>query len=218
VGKGLGIEAGAAGWTPLHAAVYSGNYNTSKLLLELGAALDTRIASDSALGGFTPLLAAACGWSLEIVKLLAERRATIYATGVDNTTAMHCAANVSSVEMIRYFAALGVSVQSRSSNGAMPIHSAAQSEGSESASAIETLVHLGASLDAQDTEGRTPLFIAAAQGHTEAVRVLLSLGSTFSIGSNLGDTPLSIAIENGHQAIAALLRARKSTRLWRVPP
>jgi len=61
-------------------------------------------------------------------------------------------------------------------------------------------------VDARDSEGRTALFLAALQGHDEAVASLLAAGADPNAADVLGLTPLQAATANHHAAIAAALR------------
>ena len=57
----------------------------------------------------------------------------------------------------------------------------------------------------QNSDGDTPLCVAAARGHEKVVEVLMELDADQNISNNLGDTPLDIALEHGHGSIVKLL-------------
>ncbi len=61
---------------------------------------------------------------------------------------------------------------------------------------IDDLLDQGADVDAEDDNGRTPLFIASSYGHVPIVKKLLKRGADFRIQTPSGDTPLSVAILN----------------------
>ncbi|KXZ42210.1 hypothetical protein GPECTOR_181g256 [Gonium pectorale] len=97
------------------------------------------------------------------------------------------------------------------------------------------LLGAGADRDARDKSGRTPLHLAAQNGHVDVMRVLLNVGANKDTDENLlvgllccsclygtdnkvhdegtvctqrGNTPLHYAAENGHtEAVRALLGA-----------
>ena len=58
-----------------------------------------------------------------------------------------------------------------------------------------------------DYEATTPLFEAARNGHTNAVRLLLERGAKPNVWHEFGDTPLLIAAEEGHKEVIKLLLA-----------
>ena len=79
--------------------------------------------------------------------------------------------------------------------------------GKGDADEIRRLLAAGPALvNATTPIGRTPLHLAAAAGHTEAVRALLSLGANPAIRGARGATPLHEAAGKGHlAAVQALL-------------
>jgi ankyrin repeat protein len=60
-------------------------------------------------------------------------------------------------------------------------------------------------VEARNDDGCTPLFIAAQQGHLEAVRLLLEAGANPSLVRVDGKPPLSAARSHGHADTVALL-------------
>ena len=60
-------------------------------------------------------------------------------------------------------------------------------------------------MDASNKDGYTSLYLAAQQGHTEAVKLLLAANAD-PTKEVQGWTALAIADRNGHKDIAALLR------------
>jgi ankyrin repeat protein len=71
---------------------------------------------------------------------------------------------------------------------------------------IDLLVELGNELDAPWDLGKTPLFFAALEGHTETVRTLLDLGAATEIRTEIHEwTPLHTACWEDHEAVVELL-------------
>jgi ankyrin repeat protein len=59
--------------------------------------------------------------------------------------------------------------------------------------------------------GRTPLHLAAAQGHTAIVEQLCAAGAALEAADKDANTPYLLACMNNRPAVAALLGARQGT-------
>ncbi|XP_061751261.1 60 kDa lysophospholipase isoform X3 [Nerophis ophidion] len=72
--------------------------------------------------------------------------------------------------------------------------------------ALEALKEMGSNLCLSDYDGRTPLHIAACEGHLKVVEYLLTLGATVYAKDRYGDTPLCNAVRFRHKDVVKLLR------------
>ena len=73
---------------------------------------------------------------------------------------------------------------------------------------IRRLVARGARLDCADYDLRTPLHLAAAEGHVDVVRYLLDQGVPWRPLDRWGGTPLDDAIRHQRPEVVGLLRTR----------
>lgn len=71
--------------------------------------------------------------------------------------------------------------------------------------AIQRLIARGASIDAPDHDGRTPLHLAAAEGQKHAVEFFLTGGVKIAPIDRWGNTPLHDAQKANHTDIVELL-------------
>lgn len=60
-------------------------------------------------------------------------------------------------------------------------------------------------IDAQNEDGKTPLHLAAEQGHEAAIQSLLRHGADPLLGNHLGQLPLHAAVQSGHTECVELL-------------
>ncbi|XP_065144735.1 60 kDa lysophospholipase isoform X6 [Paramisgurnus dabryanus] len=72
--------------------------------------------------------------------------------------------------------------------------------------ALEAIKEMGADLSMADYDGRTPLHIAACDGHLKVVQYLLSQGATVYAKDRFGNTPLRNAVRFRHKDVVKLLR------------
>jgi ankyrin repeat protein len=70
---------------------------------------------------------------------------------------------------------------------------------------VEALLASGADPNPFDAEGRTPLILAAGNGHEDLVRTLLAGGADPILTDRMGESALTRAAAHGHGRVAALL-------------
>src|SRR5262249_17959781 len=74
---------------------------------------------------------------------------------------------------------------------------------------VKALLEKGANVNEKDSDGRTPLLLASANGHYPVVKLLLDKGA--NVNARFSNPPLpalAIAIKQGHRDIAELLLDR----------
>jgi len=121
--------------------------------------------------GDTALHLAAAGYCIEIVQLL-------LATGANPNAAMNRRKSTP-----LHYAADGY------------IHAPSWDEKRQS-KAIQCLLEAGAAINAQDSNGATPLHRAVRTRCAAAVKCLLDAGSDATIGNKSGSTPFHLAVQN----------------------
>ncbi|XP_053365814.1 60 kDa lysophospholipase isoform X3 [Clarias gariepinus] len=72
--------------------------------------------------------------------------------------------------------------------------------------ALEAIKEMGANMSMEDYDGRTPLHIAASEGHFKLVQYLLSQGATVYAKDRYGNTPLLNAVRFRHKDVVKLLK------------
>ncbi len=184
VDRGADIKADVkqSGFVPLHYAIFGGDKEIVRALLDRGASPNPAVAPIHLSYRYvTPLHVAAYYGDVAICELLIERGAEV---NVEAPTER------------------GVWTASARQT---PLHFAVYSG---SAKLVEFLLDHGANVDAPGTENETPLHVATERKDLTMVKVLLSHGADANRRSHDGQTPTSIATHNGSEGIVKLLTAR----------
>ena len=186
------------GMTLLHQAAGDGQKEIVQYLLDHGANINARRPDDGA-----PIHCAAVQGHTEVTRLLAARGdligSPVAAVACNNVDRLRQLVKEDSKLLVKTWYTWAWSEEHTL------LHHAAHHGSVES---LAALVALGADPKAQDSDGRTPLMIAAAGGHVEAVRELLKHDDRIDLASKYGSTPLNLAASRGHEAVVRFLLDR----------
>ncbi|GMT18989.1 hypothetical protein PFISCL1PPCAC_10286 [Pristionchus fissidentatus] len=194
-------ECGNGGRTALRAAAWAGHREIVACLLKAKGDVEKRDSE-----GRTALMAAAFMENHEIVEDLLRSGADVNCVDSSGATALHLVlSNGCKSERHRLTLNTLLNFKANSnlsdSHGRACIHLAAY-HGDE---CIETIARYADQIDLQDSDGRTPLMLAASQGQMDSVQMLVSRGADIDAIDEQGRTALMLGAIHGHLAIVDLL-------------
>src|SRR6266478_114107 len=195
----------SSGWyvTPLVAALAGGHSQTAEFLHHNGAHVNVNSTS-----GVTPLNSAAWYGDLEMVQVLLDYEADVYAGDNYDWTALHEVSEGCRFahriprfsDVARLLLEHGADLNALDDDSWTPLHVAA---GNGRIEVVRVLFEHGANAGAEDKHGQTPLH-AAAEGRggeenekADVASVLLEHGANIDAGDKKGKTPLHLAAEGG---------------------
>lgn len=179
------------GDSALHAAAYAGAQESADFLMDRGLSVDLRGALDR-----TPLMAAVMGNQTAMVRWLLRQGADPRAKDKEGFGPLMLAVREGKSGAVEELAPYD---RENLDPAILLAALVGQTE------VIDTLTNYGASVYARMEDGRTPLMIAAENGHAESVKLLLDIGSGRLSADAAGHTAADLAITAGHPEIAALI-------------
>ena len=202
------------GDTPLHVA----RFFTAELLLRSGAAVDAKGYS-----GRTPLHYATVRNDSNTAELLLRSGALVDAKNDNGDTPLHLAVEYARPGIAEFLLSQGAAADAKNDAGDTPLHLAAKwqlstyrqlTASEEKASRVaweaykveKLLLSSGASVDARNDNGETPLHYAAEYDTFFTAKALLRQGAAVNVRDRFGYTPLHVAMEYNASATASVLR------------
>lgn len=196
IDKGANIHArNNNGATPLYFACK--NLELAQHLIDKGADVNVQ-----AYGGYTPLMQATYSGNLKLVKLLADHGAELNARGQQGTVLHQIIINktASNTAMVKLLVENGAKLQEYC-YGNTELHLAVLLGSSDM---VQTLINLGADVNAVNDYGYTPLYYAAMHGQLSKADMLIAAGANKStiVESNYDKAPqLTKKLKNGEAYI-----------------
>lgn len=151
------------GETAVQLAIYSGQPNMVRWLLQKGATLDL-------------FEAAALGEVAQVKTILDGDPSMSEGYSKDGWTALHLASFFGHADVVRLLVAAGArrTAVSRNKLANTPLHAAVAAR---RAAVVDILLAAGADPDSRETNGLTPLHLAALNGDVEIIRRLIAAGA-----------------------------------------
>ncbi|CAF3753055.1 unnamed protein product [Adineta steineri] len=150
----------------------------------------------------------ACGaGNLNIVKLLADRKANLMIIDGSGNNAVYWAARQGHVPIITFLHEKGVPINVSNRNGETSLHVATRYGHPH---VVEHLCRLGGNVDVQDDEEETPMIVASWHDYSRICRILCSAGADLNIRNKEGETGLICAAQRGNAEIVQILIDNKA--------
>lgn len=179
----------------LHYTVASGDVESVKHVLTLGAEVNCETSKDS-----TPLIIAVTKRYHDIISLLLDHGAVTTTEDEDRWTALHFAAQSGDDKTVCLLLDKGAMVDAREKAGWMPLHLACQN-GHERAVRLLLSRLSDEAVGESEARGRTPLHLASAYGHLNIIKLLLTKGANPNTTDSSNSTALHSAAEEGHNRV-----------------
>ncbi|XP_058470658.1 60 kDa lysophospholipase isoform X3 [Solea solea] len=180
------------------------SYATGKVLIEAGLVAGGDMTPEAALSKLSYVLAKK-EIDLEAKKKLMSQNLR-GEMNVDLAGAKLCLSNSRFIQVIAKSLSVSCKEELQAIRDALtpPLACAAAKIGD--VEALEALREMGTNLCLGDYDGRTPLHVAACEGHLKVVQYLLRHGATVYAKDRFGDTPLCNAVRFRHKEVVKLLR------------
>ncbi|KAK3141007.1 hypothetical protein QOZ80_5AG0408850 [Eleusine coracana subsp. coracana] len=185
--------------TALHFAARQGRTDVCAFLIDqLGLPVDP-VDDD----GETPLIHATRQGHLQTAQYLLDHGANPSVASNLGATALHHAAGIGNIELMKLLLSKGVEVESESDAGTPLVWAAGHAQ----KDAVKLLLEHNAKPNTETDDGITPLLSTVAAGSLPCLEVLIQAGADPNIRAG-GATPLHIAADSGNlDVIKCLLKA-----------
>lgn len=197
--SGNAADASEEGESLLSLACSAGYYELAQVLLAMKANVEDRGIK----GDCTPLMEAASGGHVDIVRLLLLHNADINAQSSAGNTPLHYGACGGFKEVVEELINHGANVEIHNENGHTPLMEAASAGHVDVA---KILLEHGAGINTHSNEFKeSALTLACYKGHLDMVKFLLEAGADQEHKTDEMHTALMEASMDGHVEVARLL-------------
>ncbi|WP_338966784.1 ankyrin repeat domain-containing protein [Spiroplasma endosymbiont of Lonchoptera lutea] len=186
-------------WSPLQYAIFHGNLDIVKLLLENGANINLQNNN-----GNNALITAVENGHTDIVKLLLKNGADINHQNKFGITPLITAATYGELDIMKLLLEKGANINHQNKFGITPLITAASHDKLE---IVKLLLENGATINLTDKNGNTALITAATYGKLDIVKLLLEKGAAINLTDENGNTALITAATYDYEKIVKLLLA-----------
>ncbi|PFX24058.1 Ankyrin repeat and KH domain-containing protein 1 [Stylophora pistillata] len=193
-----------AGCTPLMLASREGHVETTRLLLNKGAEINTPSGSNDD----TPLTLACWKGHVDVVNLLLKHNSKVDHQTKTGCTPLMEATREGHVAVAEQLLSHGADVELPDNYGQSPLFMACWKGHRDVA---ELLLENVANRDCRTKTGITPLFQACRENHVDVVELLLDYGASVNAPfPNSRENPLTLGGEKGHVELVSLLLSRNA--------
>ncbi|XP_071954118.1 ankyrin repeat domain-containing protein 17-like [Antedon mediterranea] len=192
-------ETTEEGESLLSLACSGGYFELAQVLLKMNAAIEDRGLK----GDCTPLMEAASGGHVDVVRLLIEYGAHVNSKSQTGNTALMYACSGGHEDVVQVLLEHGANIEDHNENGHTPLMEAASCGHVEVA---RLLLMRGAGINTHSNEFKeSALTLACYKGHLEMVKFLLEAGADHEHKTDEMHTALMEASMDGHVEVAQLL-------------
>jgi ankyrin repeat protein len=209
---GLDLRA-PNGFTPVNIATRFGHIDTVRVLCDAGA---NQYIQDE--NGCTPLWNASRYNQVDILLLLQKNGGNVNTPDLNGRSPCWVAARFGFLGGLTQLVELKADAAAPDKDGLTPLHVASQF--GQTNIVLYLCEHYGyGNVDLLDSQGRSPLWMAAWQGHSDVIELLAGAGAVIHRHNNEGVNPFYAASKEGHKSAAETIRKLEDIRyLWEKEP
>jgi ankyrin repeat protein len=188
---------------PLHLVARNGSVDCAKVLLACG---HPPHVTDS--HGCSPLHLACTEHNLAVIQVLAEA-SRVDGHDITGASPLMICVEKGMLDAIETLLKFGASAAHRDFFGRSCLHAALNMAHDAKQQAIVTmLIKGGCDVNARDTMGRSPCFIAAEKGNMDMLKLLMDHGGDVAVADSSGKTCLALLSRDNFQVVTQLLIER----------
>jgi tetratricopeptide (TPR) repeat protein len=180
----------------LFQAIYESNINDIKALIQNGADVNVYAEAGYNLNYYeTPLIVATKKNNIEVIKLLIEHNVDIYKCDCIGNNSLNYACENGYLDLANYYIDKGLVVNPDAKLVRPPLISACGCD-TDNVAMVKMLIDKGANVNATDSNGSTPIFVAAANVNKNVIELLIKKGGNPDTYNEKGhfSTPLLVVI------------------------